>query len=138
MPPILVWRRDVALPDNPHAAQQCCLLQLLRPPLASPCHHAAAAVLDNAYVPAVEVVGGIANSVKSLTALLKASQPPSLSCQPLGWAQQAVACDKYPNVNMPGCRTATSTRTARCTRRSRRRGMTWRRCAVVPAQHGAA
>ncbi|PRW39265.1 acetolactate synthase [Chlorella sorokiniana] len=30
-----------------------------------------AAVLDNAYVPAVEVVGSIANSVKSLTALLK-------------------------------------------------------------------
>ncbi|KAI7836323.1 hypothetical protein COHA_009831 [Chlorella ohadii] len=30
-----------------------------------------AAVLDNSYVPAVEVVGGIANSVKSLTALLK-------------------------------------------------------------------
>ena len=54
--------RPTVVADSTPNACTCCL--------ALP---AAAAVLDNAYVPAVEVVGSIANSVKSLTAMLKAS-----------------------------------------------------------------
>ncbi len=64
----------LAFPSGPvHCS---CLTPLIRP-----CRcDAAAAVLDNSYVPAVEVVGGIANSVKSLTALLKASSALQGAC----------------------------------------------------------